>query len=73
MQNVIVSFERLPKAVINAIESKYPHGFDHEIFEFVHPIKNEIYEAFRFSTDQVNYLIKLSTIQRKVDRNADWA
>lgn len=68
MKNLIVSFEKLPKPVLEAIETTYPYGFDHLTFEFEMPSRNEIYTALSFSIGDTNYVIKLEKRERNVDR-----
>lgn len=72
MKNKIVSLDKLPNAVKSAIDTTYPHGYDHEVFEFEIPTRNEIYEALRFSMEGINYIIKLSKREKRIDR-VDWA
>ncbi|MCH2216397.1 hypothetical protein [Sanyastnella coralliicola] len=71
MRNLIVSLEKLPQTVLEAIQSAYPHGYDHLTFEFEHPVKEEIYTALRFATEEVNYVIKLDSREKNIDRLYD--
>lgn len=59
MENRIVSFEKLPRTVHNALTEQYPDGYDHVAFDFRIPTRNEVYRALRFVMDEVTYLIKL--------------
>lgn len=61
MKNLIVNYQNLPQEVIQEIDTTYPHGYDHETFEFVNRKKGEIHTALRFSSEDVTYLIKLDT------------
>lgn len=72
MKNLIVSYEKLPAAVREALTRRYPHGFDHETFEFVNPKRREIYRALRFSNGSVNYLIKLEKREQNFDSLFDF-
>lgn len=71
MKNLMISYSKLPESVRNAIQQRYPHGFDHETFEFGHPTREEVYTVFRFTLDSVNYLIKLEKRERTIDRTFD--
>lgn len=71
MKNLIVSYEKLPSAVREALTQRYPHGFDHETFEFVNPLRKEVYRALRFSNGATNYLIKLDRREQNIDRLFD--
>lgn len=59
MENRIVSFEKLPRTVQNALAEQYPDGYEHVVFDFRIPTRNEVYRALRFVMDEVTYLIKL--------------
>ncbi|MGB0136894.1 MAG: hypothetical protein ACPF83_06605 [Flavobacteriales bacterium] len=59
MENRIVSFEKLPRTVQNALAEQYPDGYDDVAFDFRIPTRNEVYRALRFVMDEVTYLIKL--------------
>lgn len=72
MKNLIVSYEKLPFAVREALSQRYPHGFDHETFDFVNPKRKEVYRALRFSNGSVNYLIKLEKQDRNIDSLLDF-
>ena len=60
MKNLIVSLEKLPSDIKHAVEAAFPDGFDHLTFDFRMPTDNVVYNALRFSTSDVNYVIKLS-------------
>ena len=66
MKNLIVSLEKLPSEVLMAMKARYPEGWEADTFNFRMPTNNEVYSAVRFSTDSINYVIKLSKI--KLDR-----
>lgn len=68
MKNLIVSIEKLPRPVMQALNSMYPYGYDHKVFEFEHPAKNEVYTAIRFSIGDMNYVIKLEKREKNIDR-----
>ncbi|NNE55364.1 MAG: hypothetical protein HKN32_05050 [Flavobacteriales bacterium] len=66
MKNLIVSLEKLPSEVLKAINAQFPEGWDDLAFNFRMPTNNEVYRVMRFSTDTINYLIKLE--KKKLDR-----
>ena len=58
MRNLIISYRKLPSAVLESLQVKYPDGYEDESFEFEIPGKQLICKAIRISVG-VNYLIKL--------------
>jgi hypothetical protein len=65
MKNLIVSLEKLPSEVMDALTMAYPHGFDSETFDFRMPTRNEVYSALRFTLSEINYVIKIE--KKKMD------
>ncbi len=71
MKNLIVSLDNLPEELKSHISECYPHGYFHETFEFEIPGRNEIYEALRTQFNGINYMIKVSTRKKNIDRGFD--
>lgn len=67
MKNLIVSYEKLPMDVQQALNQQYPHGFDHATFEFEVPTRKEIYTALRLTLNGMNYIIKLAKREKNID------
>ena len=74
MRNLIISYSKLPTAVLKSLQVKYPHGFEDDSFEFEIPGKQLICKAVRISVAGVNYLIKLEQRPKKTDflLDEDW-
>jgi hypothetical protein len=74
MRNLIISYRKLPSAVLESLQVKYPDGYEDESFEFEIPGKQLIYKAIRISVEGVNYLIKLEQRPKKTDflLDEDW-
>lgn len=69
MKNLIVSYDKLPEDIIQAISNKYPHGFYHETFELEIPSQEEeVHVALRYSDGATNYIIKVESFQKNIDR-----
>ena len=69
MKNLIVSIDSLPVDVRREIDSRYPDGIDHLMFDFRMPTTNKVFRAIRFATAEVNYLIKVA--KKKQDHEDD--
>lgn len=74
MRNLIISYRKLPSAVLESLQVKYPDGYEDETFEFEIPGKQLICKAIRISVAGVNYLIKLEQRPKKTDflLGEDW-
>ena len=74
MRNLIISYRKLPSAVLESLQVKYPDGYEDESFEFEIPGKQLISKAIRISVEGVNYLIKLEQRPKKTDflLDEDW-
>ena len=74
MRNLIISYRKLPSAVLESLQVKYPDGFEDDSFEFEIPGKQLICKAIRISVEGVNYLIKLESRPKKTDflLDEDW-
>jgi hypothetical protein len=71
MKNLIVSYDKMPPEVHQALNKEYPHGYDHVTFEFEVPTKKEIYTALRLNLNGINYVIKLATREKNIDNPWD--
>lgn len=71
MKNLIVSLDALPEEVKQHISESYPHGYYHKTFEFEIPGRNEVYEALRTTYNGINYMIKVSSRKKKIDKRLD--
>ncbi|MFZ6053224.1 hypothetical protein [Halocola ammonii] len=71
MKNVIISYSNLPNEVKEKVDKRYPHGFDHDSFEFEHPQKPVVYTAVEVEIGGKKFLIKLDKKEKKIDRFAD--
>jgi len=69
MKNLIVSMDSLPDDVKNHIAKSYPHGYFHKTFEFEIPGRNEVYEALRTTYNGINYMIKVNSRKKNIDKN----
>ena len=65
MRNLIISYRKLPSAVLESLQVKYPDGYEDESFEFEIPGKQLICKAIRISVEGVNYLIKFGTTSQE--------
>lgn len=74
MRNLIISYRKLPSAVLETLKAQYPDGFEDESFEFEVPGKHLVYKAIRVTVEGVNYLIKLEQRHKKTDflLDEDW-
>lgn len=68
MKNLMISYHKITEDIRAAISAKYPDGFDHAVFEFEVPTRNEIYEAIRVELNDINYIIKLAFREKQIDR-----
>ncbi len=63
----LISYEKLPKEVVEVFRSKYPQGIDDvdesDILTVDTP-KGETFQAVRLETDDAIYLIKVKTIEK---------
>ncbi len=63
----LISYEKLPKEVVEVFRSKYPQGIDDvdesDILTVDTP-KGETFQAVRLETDDSIYLIKVKTIEK---------
>jgi len=71
MKNLIVSIDNLPDEVKSHLTESFPHGYYHKTFEFEIPGRNEIYEALRTQFNGINYMIKLSSRKKNIDKRLD--
>ena len=51
MRNLIISYRKLPSAVLKSLQVKYPDGYEDESFEFEIPGKQLICKAIRISVE----------------------
>lgn len=65
MQRIIVDYKKLTPELLSLLTTKYPYGYDDgHVFRFKNH-KNELIEAVEVRTENVIYLIKVSTTLEK--------
>jgi len=61
MKRMIVDYKKLTPAILNLLVAKYPDGYnDDDIISFRNA-KNELIEAVEVRTEEVIYLVKVSS------------
>ena len=66
-KKVIVDYKNVPDEVLQMLAEKYPHGYNKAIVKFKNA-KGEMVSAVPIETDEISYLVKVSTqLQSMVD------
>jgi hypothetical protein len=66
-KRLLISYEKLPKEVVEVFRSKYPQGIDDvddDDILTVNSPKGETFQAVRLEMDSAIYLIKVKTIEK---------
>tara|TARA_B100000674_G_scaffold44090_1_gene30570 strand:- start:92121 stop:92489 length:369 start_codon:yes stop_codon:yes gene_type:complete len=66
-KRLLISYEKLPKEVVDVFRSKYPQGIDDvddDDILTVNSPKGETFQAVRLEMDNAIYLIKVKTIEK---------
>lgn len=61
MKRVIVDYKKLTPEILGMLVEKYPHGYDDGHIITFKNAKNETVEAVEVRTEDVVYLVKIST------------
>ncbi|MDP4240943.1 MAG: hypothetical protein Q8904_15875 [Bacteroidota bacterium] len=65
-KRLVVSYENLPPAVIEAISRKYPDGYLNHVFKV--QAGNTSFHAITVDTEDVSYLVKVKVKVDKMDK-----
>ena len=67
-KKVIVDYKNVPEEVLQMLAEKYPHGYNKAIIKFQNA-KKETVSAVPIETDEISFLVKVSTqLQNMVDK-----
>ncbi|MFC2086880.1 hypothetical protein ACFLSA_01785 [Bacteroidota bacterium] len=58
-KRIIISYDKLPSEVIEAINIKYPDGFENHVIK-VNKSANEYFYAITIDTNETSYLVKVN-------------
>lgn len=61
MKRVIVDYKKLTPAILGLLVAKYPDGYDDDDIISFRNARNELIEAVEVRTDEVIYLVKVSS------------
>lgn len=71
MKRVIVDYKKLTNEILSLLVEKYPDGYgDDDVIRFKNA-KNETVEALEIRTENVIYLVKVSTLLANTMENFD--
>ncbi len=70
MKKVIVDYKNVPEEVLQMLAEKYPHGYNKAIVKFKNA-KGEMVSAVPIETEEISYLVKVSTQLQSMVDNVD--